>query len=350
MEADRAPGIVATDAAIAEIGRLTRRARSTDVLPVGGLLRRQLPDVLRRRRAPARPERSPARRRRRVLVPHRRRRSTSAGTVPRSCSTSLPARAPACLSRRPTESTSSSRRVRQRHPTRERQSDESACLPRARRTSMGIRPRPVHHRADGRHRPDRLVDDLRHRPAHPQGRCPRGEARDDPRPRSGRNRRRNRRRGHDHRGRRPGARLVHQRLRALPLLQGGPLRPLHRRRRLDLRPPHRRPSGRVRARALRGHLRLQGAGRPERRAGALPRRHPADGLRGRRPQRTRHTGRHRRHRRRRPDRPRNDHDGQAAHAQQDHRDRPRRQRDSRRRSSSAPTRSSTTAKWTPSRR
>ena len=215
---------------------------------------------------------------------------------------------------------------------------------------MGIRPRPIHHRADGRHRPDRLVDHLWHRPAHPQGRRPRGEAGDDPRARGGRNSRRDRRCGHDHRGRRPGARFVHQRLRALPLLQGGPLRPLHRRRRLDLRPSHRRPAGRVRARALRGHLRLQGAGRPERRAGALPRRHPADGLRGRRPQRARHPRRHRCDRRRRPDRPRHDHDGEAAHAQQDHRDRPRRFAARRRRSSSGPTRSSTTATSMPSRR
>ncbi len=43
------------------------------VLPVGGLLRRQLPDVLPRRRAPARPRRPPARRGRRMHVLHRRR-------------------------------------------------------------------------------------------------------------------------------------------------------------------------------------------------------------------------------------------------------------------------------------
>ena len=48
-------------------------------------------------------------------------------------------------------------------------------------------------------------------------------------------------------------------VRALPLLQGGPLRPLHRRRRLDLRPPDRRPPGRVRARAVRRHVGVQGA-------------------------------------------------------------------------------------------
>ena len=60
-------------------------------------------------------------------------------------------------------------------------------------------------------------------------------------------------------GGRPRARLVHHLVRALPLLQGGPLRPLHGRRRLDLRPPDRRPPGRVRAGAVRRHLRLQGA-------------------------------------------------------------------------------------------
>ena len=42
-----------------------------------------------------------------------------------------------------------------------------------------------------------------------------------------------------------------------------PVRSLHRRRRLDLRPPDRRPAGRVRARAVRGHVRLQGPGRAD---------------------------------------------------------------------------------------
>ena len=123
---------------------------------------------------------------------------------------------------------------------------------------------------------------------------------------------------------RPRARLVHHLVRALPLLQGGPLRPLHRRRRLDLRPPDRRPPGRARARAVRRHLRLQGAGRAERRAGALPRRHPPDRVRGRRAERARRAGRHGRDRRRGPDRARDDHDREAAHAGPDHRDRPRR--------------------------
>ncbi len=51
-----------------------------------------------------------------------------------------------------------------------------------------------------------------------------------------------RRRRHDRRARRPRAALVRQRVRALPLLQGGPLRAVPRRRRLDLRPPDRRRS------------------------------------------------------------------------------------------------------------
>ena len=46
-----------------------------------------------------------------------------------------------------------------------------------------------------------------------------------------------------------------------------------------------------------------------RRAGALPRRHPPDRLRGRRPERRRRARRHGRGRRRRPDRARRDHDG-----------------------------------------
>ena len=50
------------------------------------------------------------------------------------------------------------------------------------------------------------------------------------------------------------------------------------------------------------------------RAGAVPRRHPPDRLRGRSPQRQGRAGRHDRDRRRRPHRPRRDHDRPAAHA------------------------------------
>ena len=63
---------------------------------------------------------------------------------------------------------------------------------------------------------------------------------------------------HD-RARRPSARLLHHLVRPLPLLQGGPLRALHRRGRLDLRSSDRRPPGRVRTRPVRRHLGLQGA-------------------------------------------------------------------------------------------
>ena len=138
----------------------------------------------------------------------------------------------------------------------------------------------------------------------------------------GHGRRDRKRRDHARAGR-PRARLLHHVLRAVPLLQGRPLRALHRRRGLDLRPPHRRAAGRVRARAVRRHLGLQGAGRAHRRAGPLPRRHPPDRVRGRRPQRTRRAGRHGRDRRRRPDRARGDHDRAAPLAGPHRRDRPR---------------------------
>ena len=78
-----------------------------------------------------------------------------------------------------------------------------------------------------------------------------------------RGRRHDRRKGlgrHDARARRPRARVVHHLVRPLPVLQGAPLRPLHRRRRLDLRPPDRRAAGRVRARAVRRHVGLQDPG------------------------------------------------------------------------------------------
>ena len=65
--------------------------------------------------------------------------------------------------------------------------------------------------------------------------------------------------GHDGRARRSGARLVHQRLWAMPLLPGRPLRSVPRWRGVDPGPPHRRDAGRVRPGALRRHLDLQGA-------------------------------------------------------------------------------------------
>ena len=147
-----------------------------------------------------------------------------------------------------------------------------------------------------------------------KGDVPDGEAGDDPRPRGGRHDHRARLGGDDARRRRPRARLLHQRLRPLQLLPRGPLRPVHGRRRLDLRPPDRRPPGRVRPRPVRGHLRLQDPGRADGRAGALPGGHPPDRVRGRRPERQGGAGRHDRGRRRGADRPRHDHDRTPAHA------------------------------------
>ena len=72
--------------------------------------------------------------------------------------------------------------------------------------------------------------------------------------------------------------------------------PDRRRHRLDLRPPHRRHPGRVRARAVRRHLALPGARLGHQRAGDLPGRLAAHRLRGRR---ARGRGPARRHRRRR---------------------------------------------------
>ena len=65
--------------------------------------------------------------------------------------------------------------------------------------------------------------------------------------------------------RRPGPRLVHHRLRDLPVLPRGPLRPVPRRRRLDPRPQDRRHPGRVRPGAVRRHLDLPGPRRRRRR-------------------------------------------------------------------------------------
>ena len=54
---------------------------------------------------------------------------------------------------------------------------EGARVPRPRPAILGFRARPDDHRSDRRDRAHRLVDDLRHRPAHPQGRRPRGDSR-----------------------------------------------------------------------------------------------------------------------------------------------------------------------------
>ena len=132
-----------------------------------------------------------------------------------------------------------------------------------------------HHRRHRRHRAGRRRDHLRHRPAHPQGRRARGDRRPHPRPRGGRHRRGGRRRRQERHGRRPRPRLVHHRVRRVPVLPRGPLRAVPRRRRLDPRAPDRRHAGRVRAGAVRRHLDVPGAGRRQRRGGADARRHPA---------------------------------------------------------------------------
>ena len=75
--------------------------------------------------------------------------------------------------------------------------------------------------------------------------------------------------------RRPGARLVHHRVRHVPLLPGRQLRPVPRRRWLDPRSQDRRHPGGVRAGAVRRHVHLPGPRRCRRRADADARRHPA---------------------------------------------------------------------------
>ena len=110
---------------------------------------------------------------------------------------------------------------------------------------------------DGRHRRDRRGHHLRHRPAHPQGRRPRGGARAGcsatrPSARSSR----------PATGVRDGAgRATACCCRASPpaaaaaYCRRGPLRPVPGRRRLGPRPPHRRRPGRVRPGAVRRHCR-----------------------------------------------------------------------------------------------
>ena len=221
-------------------------------------------------------------------------------------------------------------------------SDACSRVPRPRSQGLGRGPQADDRRRHRRHRPRRRGHDLRHRPAHPQGRRPRRDRRTDPRPRGGRHRRGGRCRRQDREGRRPRARVVHHRLRHVPVLPRGPLRPVPRRRRLDPRPQDRRHPGGVRAGAVRRHVDLPCPRRCGRRADAHARRHPPHRLRGRRPQRSRATRRRRRRRRRRADRPGRDHGRPAVQPQPRRRDRPRRQPARGRRSSSAPTSRSTT--------
>ena len=167
------------------------------------------------------------------------------------------------------------------------------------------------------------LHDLRYRSAHPQGRRARGEAGDDSRPRGSGNRHRRRRSGNHPRRGRPRARLLHQLVRTLPLLQGGSLRPLHGWRRLGVRSPDRRPPGGVRADRLRRRpcTRCRTSS-PTSRCSSWPtsfRRHSsAASSTAASSQATC------RNRRCRPDRVGRDHDGEAVHAGEDRGDRPRR--------------------------
>ena len=204
----------------------------------------------------------------------------------------------------------------------QRQGDvyEGSRLSRSRSTRLGHSRRPDDHRSDRHRGPDRQLDDLWHRPAHPQGRCTRDHTRHRARSR-GRRDRAGDRSERQHRGRRrPGAAVVRELVRALSLLQGGPVRPVPGWRRVDLRTLDRRAAGRVRARAVRGQLGLQGSGRAQRRAGPVPGRHSSDRLRGRRAQRHGLARRCRGDRRRRADRSGGDPHRDALHAREDRRD------------------------------
>ena len=82
-----------------------------------------------------------------------------------------------------------------------------------------------------------------------------------PRARGGRHGRGDRVGGRHRPAGRPGAGLVHLGLRPLPLLPGGRVRAVPRRRRLDPRAPDRRRAGRVRPDPVRGHLHIPAARR-----------------------------------------------------------------------------------------
>ena len=178
---------------------------------------------------------------------------------------------------------------------------------------------------DRRHREGRDDDDLRHGPAHPQGRRARGHGGPHPRPRGGRDGGRDRRGGDLAQGGRPRARARDHLLRALRAVQGGHGRALRggRRDRLDLRAPDRRRAGRLRPRAVRRDVGPRRPGGRLRRAGPVPRRHPPDGLRDRRAERRCRARAHDRGRRRGPGRAGGDDDGRDRRRGADHRRRHR---------------------------
>ena len=156
-----------------------------------------------------------------------------------------------------------------------------------------------------------------------KGDVPDGDGGSDPRPRGGRHDRGDRL-GRDHgRSRRPGAHLLHHRVRALPILQGGPIRTVHRRWELDPRTPDRRDPGRVRPGPLRGHVHPPRARRRFGRSRADARRHLPHELRGRGAERQGPAGRHRGGGRDWADRTRSDPHGAAVLAEPDRGDRHR---------------------------
>ncbi|CAG7648253.1 Threonine dehydrogenase and related Zn-dependent dehydrogenases [Actinacidiphila bryophytorum] len=183
---------------------------------------------------------------------------------------------------------------------------EGAGVPRSRAVRLAGHARPRDPRRGGRDRPGRGGQYLRHRPAHPQGRRARRAARHGPRPRGGGRGRRDRQRGARGAARRPGAGVVHLRVRQLPLLPRGRVRAVHRRRGLDTRPHRRRDAGRVRTGALRGHVAAPAAGVGGLPGGGAAGRHLPDRLRGRRAGRPGQAGRHRGGCRLRPRRARRD--------------------------------------------
>ena len=167
-------------------------------------------------------------------------------------------------------------------------------------------------------------DDLRHRPAHPEGRRPHGDRRPHPRPRG---RRRHRGGGRRRHAFQKGDQVLISCITSCGKCDfcrkgmyshcrhGGWILGQH----------DRRHPGRVRPHPARGHQPLP-VPRGRRRGGAGDaERHPADRLRVRRAERPGEAGRHGGHRRRRADRARGAADGAVLLAGRDHHDRPRRQ-------------------------
>ena len=182
---------------------------------------------------------------------------------------------------------------------------EGTRVPRAGSQGLGGGARRGAPGSDGRRRTGRHHHDLRHRPAHPARRRPRRDRRTHPGSRGGRDRHAGRCGRHELRRRRPRPGAGDHQVRSVRVLPAGHALALPDggRDRLDLRAPHRRDPGGAGAGAVRGHLALRGAAVGDERAGDLPGRLAADGVRGGRPGGPGAAGRHRRGRRRRRGRP-----------------------------------------------